>query len=185
VVCSTSEYLFNIICKAAGDSVKTLFNEESKKNPTAPVIAVKAGDQIASKEIFFLQWKANRDTALLRKSIEKFVSDALEHAVKQKYQSIAFPAIGCGKLGCPINVVAQTMVEAAHRQLFNNPIAVWFVIESTRNDIYDEFQKQVNLLQQPKPLQASKPLSATIGKGVIEVEKGDITSQNVCKGVSL
>jgi hypothetical protein len=111
VVCSSSKYLFDTICQAAGDSVKILFNEELKKNPTASVIAVKAGDQIASKEIYFLRWKGNSDTALLRKSIEKFVSDALEHAVKQKYQSIAFPAIGCGKLGCPINVVAQTMVE--------------------------------------------------------------------------
>lgn len=134
---------------------------------------------MAAKKIYFLELKTNNDTAILRKSIRKFVSDALELAINENYQSIAFPAVGCGKFGCSVGVVAQTMVEEAFRKTTTNPISVSFVIQSGKNDIYDEFQKQINLLQQAQLPPVSKVVAATVGKGVIEVKEGDITAEKV------
>ncbi len=182
VVCSSSQYLFDAICKAGGDSMKTFFNAELNKNPDASaVIAVKAEGQIKSKMVYFLKWKANADTSLLRKSIETFVANAITRAVLEGYQSIAFPAISCGQFGCSVSSVAQTMVSEAHQKLQKHGISITFVIQPQREDIYNEFQKQINLLQQP-PLstQPVKIISATINKGSIEVDMGDITAQKVC-----
>ncbi len=174
--------------------MKASFNAELNQNPEASVTAVKAEGQLLSKMVYFLRWKMDTDASLLRKSIEKFVSDATEKAVAEKYQSIAFPAIGCGKFGCSISLVAQAMVEEAHRKLQKHGISVSFVIQPERTDIYDEFQKQINLSRQPpqqpskQPPQLTEPvktISATVQKGIIEVEKGDITTQKVYITISL
>ncbi|CAF3951069.1 unnamed protein product, partial [Rotaria sp. Silwood1] len=121
-VCSSSEYLFKAICEAGEGSIKTSFDLQSKKNPYYSIIAVKAEGQLKSKKVYFLPWKTNSDPSLLRQSIEKFVSDAIERAVMEKYKSIAFPAIGCGQFGCPIRLVAEAMVQEAYRKkLFSAP----------------------------------------------------------------
>ena len=147
VVSSSSEYLLEAICKAGGDSIKNSFDEESKKNPDARVVSVNAGGKLASKVIYFLPWKKNFEPCLLRKSIEKFVSDAMDKAIAENYQTIAFPAIGCGGLGCSVRLVAQAMVEEAHRKLQSHTISVSFIIQPQKTNIYDEFQKQIDLLQ--------------------------------------
>ena len=160
--------------------MQTSFDAQSNQNPKPSVIAVKSDGKLASKIIYFLPWEMNTDKLLLRKSFEKFVSDALEKAIKDKYQSIAFPAIGCGQFGCSISLVAQTMVEEAHRKLQKYPISTLFVIQTERTDIYDEFQKQIRALPSPAPIATPvKTITATVDKGIIEVEKGDITAQKV------
>ncbi len=72
------------------------------------------------------------------------------------------------------------MVEEAHRKSQKHGISVTFVIQPQRADIYDEFQKQINLLQQPPlPTEPTKTISSTINKGSIEVHMGDLTAQKV------
>ena len=116
---------------------------------------------------------------LFRKSIKRFVSDAIDQAVHDEYQSIAFPAIGCGQLGYSITLVAQAMVGEAYRKLSKHRLSVLFVIQPTKNDIYDEFRNQINRMQ-PKPSSnTSGAISERVGKGRMEVEEGDLTSQNV------
>ncbi|CAF3826976.1 unnamed protein product, partial [Rotaria sp. Silwood1] len=154
-VCSSSEYLFKAICEAGEGSIKTSFDLQSKKNPYYSIIAVKAEGQLKSKKVYFLPWKTNSDPSLLRQSIEKFVSDAIERAVMEKYKSIAFPAIGCGQFGCPIRLVAEAMVQEAYRKLQKSSISVSFIIETKRTDVYDEFQKQLDTLKASLPLQLS------------------------------
>jgi hypothetical protein len=163
------------------------YNAELNKNSKASVIAVKAEGQLASKQIYFLPWKVNSDTSILQQSIEKFVSDAIEKAAKEGYQSIAFPAIGCGQCGCSISLVSRAMTSEAQRTLRIHNILVFFVIQPERTDIFDEFQKPVNVLQRP-PQRSSAPvktISATVGKGIIEVKKGDITTQEIYTGIFL
>lgn len=155
------------------------FDEESKKTPKASVIALESSGQVVAKKVYFLEWKTNNDQAVLKKSIEKFVSDAIDHAIKENYQTITFPAIGCGKFGCSIDVVAQAMVEEAHRKSSSNSISVLFVIQPERKDVYNEFQKHVNSSQQPQPPPICKTTTTTVGKGTIEVVAGDITAQKV------
>ncbi|CAF4183686.1 unnamed protein product, partial [Rotaria sordida] len=178
VVCSFSLYLVDSICKAGGSSVLASYNAQCSKQPQDPIIIVKAGGHLASKQIYFLPWITSFDTVVLCKSIEKFVSDALEKAVEQNYRSIAFPAIGCGQLGCSISLVARAMVEEAYRGLKMHDILVSFVIQPERTDIYDEFQKQIHLLEPATPSE-SRTTCATFYEGVIEVVMGDITRQKV------
>jgi hypothetical protein len=168
VVCSSSEYLFDSICKAGGDSIKASFDAESKNNLGASVIAVKAEGQLSSKMIYFLPWKKMSDESLLRTTLGKFVSDAIEKAVTEKYKSIAFPAIGCGEFGCSISHVAQAMVEKAYIKLQSHAISISFVIQPERTDIHDEFQKQINILQlptsPPPSLLSTSPLSRSFSR---------------------
>lgn len=46
-------------------------------------------------------------------------------------------------------------------------------------DIYNEFYKQIQLIQSQQSAGGIEAISALIGKGTIEVEQGDITKQNV------
>ncbi|CAF4564580.1 unnamed protein product, partial [Rotaria socialis] len=179
VVCSSSEYLFKSICKADGDSVSNSYTKQIKDNPDAPVITVTAAGRIASKMIYFLPWQSNPDESILRKSIEKFVSVALEQAIQCNYRNITFPAIGCGGFGCSIQFIARTMVENVHSKVKAHSMMVSFVIQPDRKDIYDEFKKQIDLLESPSPSSKLRIICATFGKGDIEAEMGDITKQKV------
>lgn len=72
-----------------------------------------------------------------------------------------------------ITLVAETMIRTAHRKLSKHSISISFVIQPSNIDVYAEFQKQRDLMIQ------SKFISERIGKGTMEVEKGDITTQHV------
>ena len=83
----------------------------------------------------------------------------MDKAIAENYQTIAFPAIGCGGFACSVSLVAQAMVEEAHRKLQSHTISVSFIIQPQKTNIYDEFQKQIDLLQpqqQSSELQQSK-----------------------------
>ncbi|CAF1477245.1 unnamed protein product, partial [Rotaria sordida] len=178
VVCSSSKFLFEKICKAGGKSVLASYKSQFKKSPNS-VISVQADGELASKKIYFLSWTADADTSILRESIEKFVSDAFEKAVEENQQSIAFPAIGCGQFGCSVDLVAQTMIREVHRKQQEHDISVTFVIQPERTDIYDEFQNQIQLLEAERSPINLKTMSATVKKGVIEIEQGNIIKQKV------
>ena len=68
------------------------------------------------------------------------------------YTSIAFPAIGCGKHGCSIDIVAKTMVKTMKEQLADRKLSllVKFVIEPDQQNVYDEFCKQVLMSNEGK-----------------------------------
>ncbi|CAF2777975.1 unnamed protein product [Rotaria sp. Silwood2] len=179
VVSSSSQRLFNSICKAGGSSVLASYNAKLSKHPEAPIIVVKAVGQLASKRIYFLPLKPSSDTSILCKSIKKFVSNALEKALKQNYQSITFPAIGCGQFRCSVSVIAGAMIREVHRKLKMPDMSVSIIIQPEKADIYDEFQKQIHLLESTLSTDKLRTIFAISEKGIIVVEKGDITMQNV------
>ncbi|CAF0950887.1 unnamed protein product [Rotaria sp. Silwood1] len=178
VVCSSSKFLFEKICKAGGKSVLASYKSQLKKSQNS-VISVQADGELASKQIYFLSWKADADASTLRKSIEKFVSDAFEKAVEENHHSMAFPAIGCGQFGCSIDLVAQAMIREVHRKQQEHGISVTFVIQPEKTDIYDAFQNQIQLLEAEISPTDLKTMSATVKKGVIEIEQGNIIKQKV------
>jgi hypothetical protein len=173
--------LLGSIFQVGGDSVKTPYETEYLQNPTSPIITVAAAGQLTSKKIYFLPWEPNKDATLLIESIKTFVSNAMKKARAENYQSIAFPAIGCGEHGCPISVVAQTIINEIRHQLTSHPMSIFIVIQPERTDIFNEFQRQINILN--KKRSKIKVTSVSIGKGKIEVEKGDITQQKVTREV--
>ncbi|CAM2716734.1 unnamed protein product [Rotaria socialis] len=179
VVCSSSKYLFKSICQAGGDSVSTSYSQQISASPNAPIIIVESAGKIASKMIYFLPWEINPDQSILCKSIEDFVSLALEKAIEHKYRSIAFPAMGCGGFKCSIQLISRSMVGTVYSKLKTNPMSVSFVIQPDKKDIYDEFKKHIDELQPPPSSIILKAIAAKLGKGTIEVEMGDITKQKV------
>lgn len=160
--------------------MKASYNAKLNTNPDAAIIDVEADGELKSKRVYFLPWEKDSDQSLLRKSIREFVRNAITTAVSTNHQSIAFPAIGCGQYGCPTSLVAQVMVDEAHHLSRKHGISVLFVIQPQRNDIYDEFQKQINFLQQPSMvLPPAKTISTSVNQGLVAVETGDIATQKV------
>ena len=156
------------------------FNSELEKNPDASVIDVKADGQLRSKRVYFLPWEVDSEDSALRISIKTFVRNAVRRAVLKEYQSIAFPAIGCGQYGCPTSLVAQIMTDEASFLSGKHGISVLFVIQPQRNDIYDEFQQKIGSTQHPQISRPSpKMISMSVNQGVMEVHMGDITTQKV------
>jgi len=179
VVCSLSKYLVDSVFKAGGKSLKKSFERQVKENETDPVISVAADGKLASKAVYFVPWKPDSDPNKLCESIEKLVKNVIKKAASENYKSIAFPAIGCGEYGCSISLVAQTFVRRVRELLKKHPITVLFVIQPDKIDIYEEFRKQLGSSGQQEEISILQPVSLTIGKGIIDVEKGDITKQTV------
>ncbi|UJR07910.1 hypothetical protein I4U23_012193 [Adineta vaga] len=173
VVCSSSKYLVESVINAAGKAVQMAYEKKTKENSGESIISIPTDNKLPSKAVYFVPWKPNTDLHVLRDSIETLVSNVIHKAVKENYKSIAFPAIGCGEYGCSVDVVAQTLIGEVQRWLTKYPLAVTFVIQENKNDIYDEFQKHVNSCNE------QDQCSITVGKGTIVVEKGNITKQKV------
>lgn len=69
--------------------------------------------------------------------------------ISYKFTSLAFPALGCGKHGCSVDIVVKTLVKEMKNQLTmrNLPLTVKFVIQPDQQNIYDEFCKQLLTIQ--------------------------------------
>ncbi len=176
VICSLSKYLLDAVFKAGGKSLKSAFEKKSKEDPTSSVISLPSEGALKSKAVYFVPWKPNSDQKLLCQSIEQLVKNVIKKAVSENYQSIAFPAIGCGGYECSTSLIAETLVSQCQEILPKYPISIAFVIQPEKNEIYDEFRQRIGL---GRATMKEPPISLTIGNGVIEVKKGDITKQQV------
>ncbi|CAF1643231.1 unnamed protein product, partial [Didymodactylos carnosus] len=148
VGCSSSEMLLQYIMIEAGQSVKEAYYTEIRNYPNAVVISTAPGN-LPCKKIFFISWMPDNDKNTLRQSVIDLVSNAIQNALAHNFTSIAFPAIGCGEYGCSVDVVVKTLVREAKNQLTirNVPLTISFIIQEDKQNIYDEFCKQVVQLQ--------------------------------------
>ena len=167
------------VFKAGGKSLKTAFDKKAKEDHQSSVISIPAQGPLGSKAVYFVPWKPDSDHSLLSQSIEKLVKNVMKKAASENYQSIAFPAIGCGAFGCPIDLIAQTFITQCQQQLTKYPLSILFVIQPGKTEIYDEFRRHMGSSKHEPTTVKEPPVSQTIGSGVIEVKKGDITKQKV------
>jgi hypothetical protein len=146
---SSSRILKRAIMNAAGGDVQMRYEEEHEKNPNSLITSIPFGHQ-RCKRIFFIKWQPDENEKALRQSITDFIWTAIQNAISYKFSSIAFPAIGCGKHECSVGIVVKTMVQEIKKQLTmrNIPLTVKFVIEPEKQNIYDEFCKQILSLQE-------------------------------------
>jgi hypothetical protein len=150
------------------------FDTEFNKDPAASVISVAATGQLAAKKVYFLTCEPDIDVNKFHESIGIFIANAMRKAKDENYQSIAFPAIGCGGYGCSPDLIARSIINEIDKQLAKYSMFVSLVIQPDRTDIYDEFQKEIKFIQPFSPI---KRVSVPIGNGIMEVQMGDITKQ--------
>jgi hypothetical protein len=129
---------------AAGNDVQTAYNVECKNNPHSILISTLPGC-LPCKRIFFLKWQPTDNEATVRQSLVDLISIVIQHLIPYNFTSIAFPAIGCGKHGCSVDLVVKTMVIEMKNQLImrNLPLTVKFIVRPDQQNVYDEFCKQV------------------------------------------
>jgi len=171
-----SKYLLEMIYECGGSSVRSAINNQIEKKLKNSLTSVKADGDIKSSRIYFIDWQVESHIDLIKKSLENLISISMQKAHDDNYRIIAFPAIGCGHYKYPLQIVAQTMVNKAHQEQILHQISVSFIIQPTKNGIFNHFEKQINLLNQSKSMDF---VSTIIQNSLIQIEKGDITKQKV------
>ena len=74
------------------------------------------------------------------------------------------------------------MVKEAYKQIAKHPtISISFIIQPSRTDIHDEFEKQIDSSKDSRESLNTKMLSANIGSSTLGVVTGDITSERVSR----
>ncbi|CAF0928899.1 unnamed protein product [Adineta ricciae] len=171
VVCSTSEIMRNNIIAQAGAQVQKQYDAMiATKNHTG---AASSG-ALPCKKIIFLPWQPGASNPhILKPSLSTFVTSAIDYAVKNQYKSIAFPSVGCGKLGFDPSIIAKHMIDETQEQLvkINEQLDVSFVLLPSQKNVFDEFVKHLNSIRSsrttvPKP--TASALTSTIGKTSVD-----------------
>ncbi|CAF1530253.1 unnamed protein product [Adineta ricciae] len=91
-----------------------------------------------------------------KRTFRTFVKEGITTAVNDgttQIQSIAFPAIGCGRFGCDPNFVAQTLVAAVVYEFNKQPLLkldVYFVIQSNQGEVFDAFKNECIALEKQR-----------------------------------
>ncbi|CAF2734466.1 unnamed protein product [Rotaria sp. Silwood2] len=143
-----------VLIKAGGDEVETSYYQAYIDNPNSLIISTPSG-QLPCKRIFFIKWEPNKDPELLQQSIIDLIWNVIQNVISYNYTSIAFPALGCGKHACSIDIVVKTMIKEMRKQIQTRKLSwlVKFIIEPNQQNVYDEFCKQ--LLSSDKNFHAS------------------------------
>ncbi|CAF3636991.1 unnamed protein product [Rotaria sp. Silwood1] len=144
IVSSSSRILRTAIIKAAGNETQAAYDLESKNHPNFVLIATPSG-ALPCKQIFFVKWKPDDNEEILQQSLVDLIHIVVQNVKSYQFTSIAFPAIGCGKHECSIDIVVKTMVLEIKKNLIkrNLPWTVKFVVEPDKENIYNEFCKQI------------------------------------------
>ena len=151
-----------------------------RRDPNASLISVKTDGKVPAKIVYFVSCQLSSDPIQMGLSIKNLITDTMKQASHDGYQSVAFPAIGCGLAGCSSSFVAKTMVEEIYNQLKTYSLTILFVIEFGKNDIFDQFNKATKSIPQVEASDTEmKQILIDVGNSVVIVEKGDILQQTV------
>ncbi|CAF1112970.1 unnamed protein product [Adineta steineri] len=179
VVCSLSKFLMDHVFNAGGKSLRSAFDKKRKENENYSIISIRTEGSLKCKAIYFVPWKPNSDENRLCQSIKQLVKNVIKKAVSENFQSVAFPAIGCGGFECSTSLIAKTFIGQCQRLLVKYPLSIVFVIQPEKVEIYDEFRQHIGLSKHGQTTVKEPPVSLRIGNGIIEVKKDDITKQKV------
>ncbi|CAF1459430.1 unnamed protein product [Adineta ricciae] len=150
VIATASSRLVEVVLQEAGDTVRNVYKNEQKRVGTN--IICTNGGNLACQRIYFIpcpdmSHEANKWT------FRTFVTEGITTAINDRttqIQSIAFPAIGCGKFGHDPNFVAQTLVAAVVYEFNKQPslkLDVYFVIQSNQREAFDAFKNECIALE--------------------------------------
>ncbi|XP_072118202.1 protein mono-ADP-ribosyltransferase PARP14-like isoform X2 [Mobula birostris] len=191
------------ILEKAGPSLKRLLWEEQKrKQPFMGMVYETQGCNLDCNEVYhavFPRWEQSRNA---EKVFEDIIRDCLKNTEESQQDSIAFPAIGSGKLSFPKDVVAQVMFKTVLKFSSERRSAhlkkVYFVVhpddrlvvQAMSQEFQKVFTKQQNTavpIDQPKSmglfignLSETAPGLAEmlVGPILLQVVSGDITKES-------
>ena len=148
VVCSTSQYLLNDILTKAGKIVQTEVNTAIQTRKITYDGYETAGGQLLCRRLFFLPWAEKKlDDAELRRTIHTFFRAAIQHAVKTRQTSIAFPALGCGALKYDPKIIAEVILDETQRYA-NYNLKILIVLLPDKHEAYKAFCVKLAELRQ-------------------------------------
>ncbi|CAF4504803.1 unnamed protein product [Rotaria sp. Silwood1] len=167
VVCSTSGILRDAIISAAGQQVKTVYNQQ----PSNSILEFETtGGNLPCKKIVFRPWICNKNqTQNLKPSIITFVQSVISFALHHKLTTIAFPSIGCGQLGFDPKLIAEYMIGETYEQFKNtvhSTLIVSFVLLPGQKNVYDAFTDRLNKIQ----MIDDKPTSISFDKQIVRIK---------------
>ncbi|CAF3464752.1 unnamed protein product [Rotaria sp. Silwood2] len=144
VVSSSSDYLRQIVIIEGGEQVYEAYERENKTNPNSLIISTPPGNLLC-KRIFFLKWIPDENENLLRQSIIDFIWNVIQNVLSYKFDSIAFPPIGCAHSNISTSIIIKTLINQLIYQIKsrNLSLTVKFVILPDQNDIYEEFYQEL------------------------------------------
>lgn len=90
------------------------------------------------EEILFLPWTPGQNSVFTEQTIKNFISKAVAYVLDQDYESVAFPAIGCGRFGFNVDFIAQSMIN--HVKTEGYPLNITFVIHPNAHNVFNAFQ---------------------------------------------
>ena len=116
-----SQGLRDNVLTEAGGSIKRVYDSEKQQQPDKPIST--NGGKLPCRRIYFIPSpKLAPDTN--KWTFRNFVKEAIRIAANDrssKIQSLAFPAIGCGLIGCDPNFVAKTLIMAVTYEFEHQP----------------------------------------------------------------
>ncbi|XP_072118200.1 protein mono-ADP-ribosyltransferase PARP14-like [Mobula birostris] len=199
----TSGAVSKAILEKAGPSLKRLLWEEQKrKQPFMGMVYETQGCNLNCNEVYHAvvpHWEQSRNAEKVLKDI---IKDCLKNTEGSQQDSIAFPAIGSGKLSFPKDVVAQVMFKTVLKFSSERRSAhlkkVYFVVhpddhlvvQAMSQEFQKVFTKQQNTavpIDQPKStglfignLSETAPGQAEmlVGPILLQVVPGDITKES-------
>ncbi|CAF3865378.1 unnamed protein product [Rotaria magnacalcarata] len=156
VACSSSEYLCKDIVSKAGAQTMNEYIQLKSSNKFPGSIA---GGRLSCKEIYFIPWSPDsHDSADVKSSLHSFVSAAYTLATAKGSKSMAFHAVGCGKMNFDASTIAKYMLRETRKELIKIKIKmnISFVLLPSEQNVYDQFVKYLNQMETVDPLVSHK-----------------------------
>ncbi|CAF2758721.1 unnamed protein product, partial [Rotaria sp. Silwood2] len=167
VVCSTSTVLSDAIILAAGQQVKSIFNQQSSYGTLA---FETIGGNLPCQQIVFRPWICDKNQMQnLKPSIATFVQSVFTYALHHNLTTIAFPSIGCGQLGFDPKLIAEYMIDEAYQQLkvsTHSPLIISFVLLPGQQTVYDAFADRLDTIR----IIEDKPNTVSFDKQIVRIK---------------
>ncbi|XP_071112947.1 protein mono-ADP-ribosyltransferase PARP14-like isoform X2 [Haliotis cracherodii] len=135
------------LLQAGGNAIQTACKEKYPSGVKTGKVAMTTGGDLKCKMIFhgILQaWNHGKDAPDL--VLQCLVKRCLEEADTKDYQSVAFPALGTGKLGFPADVSASLMFKAVSSFLKEHPgtsvQAIYFIVHPKDTPVKKAFEAE-------------------------------------------
>ncbi|XP_033757570.1 protein mono-ADP-ribosyltransferase PARP14-like [Pecten maximus] len=182
--------LSSSLLKYGGQSLQTECTQRYPRGISPGDVAITTGGNLQCKNVYhgtFDSWGNDQDRCV--QTLKKFVNTCLNTADKFNMTSIAFPALGAGRLGYPAATVAKVMlscVRGFERAMPDSCLTtVMFVVYPQDKQSVQDFESAVDndgfgpvgATGSSRTVSSSYGASSSLGPVDIEVKQGDITKE--------